>query len=209
MKLILVRHGETDWNVAEIFRGRLDVELNETGRRQAELLAEYLAGLKIKAVLSSPLKRALKTAEIIAAHHNLKITTAPELVDFDFGDWQGLSLETVRDKYPELYAGWLKSPHRVKIPGGESLRDVRDRVLGLVSRVTASGAGDTVMVSHRVVNKVLIVALLGLEESYFWNIRLDTAGLTVFDFEDGRFVLSRHNDTSFLKPLQKEPLSDF
>ena len=65
------------------------------------------------------------------------------------------------------------------------------------------------MVSHRVVNKVLICALLTLDNSHFWSIKVDTAGITIFTYEDGRFVLIKHNDTSFLKPIQKVPLSDF
>ena len=209
MKLILARHGETDWNVAEIFRGRLDVELNETGRRQAKLLAAHLARSKITTVLSSPLKRALNTAETVAARHDLKVKIAPELIDFNFGAWQGLSHQTVRDKYQELYTEWLKNPQRVKIPDGESLDEVRKRALGLVDKVIAQGEGTTVLVSHRVVNKVLICALLSLDNAHFWNIRLDTAGLTTFTYEDRRFVLTRHNDTSFLEPLRKDPLPDF
>lgn len=209
MKLILARHGETDWNVAEVFRGRLDIELNETGRKQARLMADYLAESKIGAVFSSPLKRALETAQIVAARPGLKVTPAPELVDMDFGDWQGLSIKTVRDRYPELFARWLESPHHVKVPGGESLLDVRERSLSLVSRETARGEGDVLMVSHRVVGKVLICALLGLDDSHFWNIRLDTCGLSVFELESGRFVLTGHNDTSFLRPLRKTPLADF
>ncbi|MFH0941773.1 MAG: histidine phosphatase family protein [Chloroflexota bacterium] len=209
MKLILARHGETDGNVAEVFRGRLDIELNETGRKQARLMADSLAESKISAVFSSPLKRALETAQIVAARLGLKVSPAPELVDMDFGDWQGLSIKTVRDEYPELFARWLENPHHVKAPGGESLLDVRERTLSLVSRVTARGEGDTLMVSHRVVNKVLICALLGLDDSHFWNIKLDTCGLSVFEIENGRFVLTGHNDTSFLKSLRKAPLADF
>ena len=103
-EIILVRHGETEWNVAEIFRGRIDVELNETGIKQAELLAEYLSNVKIDAIYSSPLKRALKTAEIVAGSHKLDINITPGLTDFNYGKWQGLSHQEVKDKYKELYA---------------------------------------------------------------------------------------------------------
>jgi broad specificity phosphatase PhoE len=73
VEIILARHGETEWNVEEVFRGRIDVELNQTGLKQAELLAEYLSGHKIEAVYSSPLKRALKTAEVVARRHKLRV----------------------------------------------------------------------------------------------------------------------------------------
>jgi len=195
--------------VEEVFRGRIDIELNETGLRQAELLAEYLSHIKMDAVYSSPLKRALKTAEMIASYHKLEVEIAPGLVDFDYGNWQGLAHQEVKDKYKELYAEWINSPERVKMPAGESLSDVRERAMGVVRDVIAKHEGIVVLVSHRVVNKVLICALLGLDNSHFWNIRLDTCGITTFTYENKRFVLTEHNNTSYLKPLHKPPLSDF
>ncbi|MFH0768437.1 MAG: histidine phosphatase family protein [Chloroflexota bacterium] len=208
-EIILARHGETEWNVEEMFRGRIDVELNETGIKQAGLLANYLSNVKIDAIYSSPLKRALRTAETIAKYHQLKVETVPGLVDLDFGKWQGLLRQEVQDKYEELYDEWADHPERVKLPGGESLDDVRNRAMAVVNEVIAKYEGTAVIVSHRVVNKVLICALLGLDNSHFWNIRQDTCGITTFTYENGRFVLTRHNDTSFLKPLHKAPLSDF
>ncbi len=208
-EIILARHGETEWNVAEIFRGRIDVELNENGRKQAELLAEYLSDVKIEAIHSSPLKRALRTAEMIANYHQLEVEIAPGLIDLDFGKWQGLPNQEVKDKYGELYAEWINSPDKVKIPAGESLNDVRKRAIGVVDEIIAKYEGTVILVSHRVVNKVLICALLGLDDSHFWSIKQDTCGITTFTYENERFILTKHNDTSFLKPLQKAPLSDF
>ncbi|MFH1032087.1 MAG: histidine phosphatase family protein [Chloroflexota bacterium] len=208
-QIILVRHGETQWNVGEIFRGTIDVELNETGNKQAELLADYLSQIKIDAIYSSPLKRALKTAQIIAGHHNLIAESTPALNDLNFGEWQSLTIQQVKEKYPKLYSEWANFPHLVKLPGGENLDDVKMRAVRLVDEVIARYKGNVVLVSHRVVNKVLILALLGLDNSHFWNIKLDTCGVTTFDYENGRFVLTRHNDTSFLQPLKKPVLKDF
>ena len=136
-EIILIRHGETEWNAGEIFRGRIDIELNETGIKQAELLAEYLGEVKIDAVYSSPLRRALKTAEMMAAKHKLDVEIAPGLIDFDYGQWQGLPPQEVKDKYKELYAVWMNNPHRVKMPAGESLDEVRQRAIGVVDKVIA------------------------------------------------------------------------
>ena len=208
-EIILARHGETKWNVEEVFRGRTDVGLNENGVRQAELLAEYLGGLKIYGVYSSPLKRALKTAEVIARYHKLKVKAAPGLIDFDFGKWQGLPHQEVKRKYKELYARWRERPDLVQMPDGETLSEVRKRALAVVDEVVAKHRGRVVLVSHRVVNKVLICALLGLDNSHFWNIRQDNCGTTVFAYENGRFILTKHNDTSYLRPLKRAELSDF
>ncbi len=208
-EIILARHGETEWNVTEVFRGRIDVELNETGVKQAELLAEYLTDLKIAAIYSSPLKRALKTAKIIARYHKLDVEIAPGLTDFNFGKWQGLSHQEVKNEYKELYAEWLKNPHKVQMPDGERLDDVKKRALSVVESIIAKDEGNVVLVSHRVVNKVLICALLGLNNSHFWNIKQDTCGITSFTYENERFILTRHNDTSFLAPLHKTKPGDF
>ncbi len=208
-EIILVRHGETEWNVKEVFRGRIDVELNETGMRQAELLAEYLSDLKIDAVYSSPLKRALRTAEIIANYHKLDVEIARGLIDFDYGEWQGLPHQEVEERYKELYAQWIKNPHQIRMTGGESLNDVSKRATGVVNEVIARYRGTVVLVSHRVVNKVLICALLGLDNSHFWNIKQDTCGMTTFIYENEHFILMKHNETSYLRPIKKPQLADF
>ena len=208
-EIILVRHGETAWNIAEVFRGRIDIKLNKNGIKQAELLAAYLSKVKVAAIYSSPLKRALKTAEIIADYHKTKVNIASGLIDFNYGEWQGLSHQEVKDRYKELYREWLNHPDRVKMPSGESLNDVSKRVVDAVNTVIKRSTGTVVLVSHRVVNKVLICALLGLDNSHFWNIKQDTCGITIFSYENGRFTLTRHNDTSYLKPLHKAPLGDF
>lgn len=207
--IILVRHGETEWNVEEVFRGRIDVELNEAGIKQAELLAKYLSDLNIAAICSSPLKRALKTAEAIANYHKIDVEIAPGLIDFSYGKWQGLPHQEVKDKYKELYAEWIVNPQQVRMPAGESLNDVRKRAIAVVDNVIAKYEGAVVLVSHRVVNKVLICALLGLDNSHFWSIKQDMCGITSFSYENGQFILTEHNNTSYLKPIQKSPLSDF
>jgi broad specificity phosphatase PhoE len=208
-ELILARHGQTAWNVVEIFRGRIDVDIDEMGMKQAELLAEYLREHKIEAVYSSPLKRAVKTARTIAYWHKLGVITAQSLNDLKFGEWEGLPVTEVREKYTTLFTEWMEKPHLVEIPGGERLDDVRKRVLSLVDDIVNRHKGTVVLVSHRVVHKVLILALLGIDNSYFWNIRLDTAAISTFIYENNRWVLTEHNNTCYLRPLAQPKLKDF
>ena len=208
-QIIIARHGETDWNVGEVFRGRADVPLNETGLAQAEALGRHLADVSVETVYSSPLKRAVDTARAVAVHHALEVGIAPELVDFDYGAWQGLTQQQVRERYPELLERWLTEPHLVAMPEGESLDDVAQRARGLVDRLVADHHGTVVLVSHRVVNKVLICSLLGLDNSHFWNVRQDVTATTTFECDGGRFILTRHNDTSHLGQGQQHALSDF
>jgi len=208
-KLMLIRHGNTAWNVDEIFRGRADVELNESGIKQAELLAKYLEDVPLEVVYSSPLKRALKTAEIIAGPRGVGVRPSQELIDFDYGEWQGISHDTVKDRYRALYEKWLTKPHLVKITKGESLNDVKKRAVSLVNQVTSRHQGIVALVSHRVILKVIICTLLGLDNSHFWNIKVDTCGITTFIYKGESFILEKHNDTSFLKSIDRVALSDF
>jgi len=208
-KLILARHGETVWNVEKIYRGRTDVNLDEVGIKQAELLGKYLSNWELEAIYSSPLQRALDTADIIARYQKVGVYVAEGLIDFDYGKWQSLSEQEVKRLYPTLHNEWLNNPHKVKMPGGESLDDVRKRAIEVVDDVLSKYQGNVVLVSHRVVNKVLICSLLGLDNSHFWNIKQDVGGITIFNYVDGRFVLTRHNDTSHLRELQELALDDF
>lgn len=208
-EIILVRHGETEWNAQEVFRGRIDIELNRTGVKQAELLAEYLGKRSLTAILSSPLQRAAKTAKLIAGYHEPDVEIASGLIDMDFGEWQSLPLHDVKDRYQELYTEWISHPDQVRIPSGESLDDVRQRAKKLVDDVIAKYEGTVALVSHRVVNKVLICALLGLDNSRFWQIKQDTCGISTFYCDRGFFILTEHNNTTFLKPLQQASPSDF
>jgi len=208
-KLILARHGETVWNIEKIYRGRVDVNLDEMGIKQAELLGNYLSHWGLEAIYSSPLSRALETANIIARYQKIGVHIAEDLIDFDYGEWQSLPEQEAKRLYPTLHNEWHNNPHKVKMPGGESLEDVRRRVIKVVNDVLARYQGSVVLVSHRVVNKVLICYLLGLDNSYFWNIKQDVGGITIFNYVDRRFVLTRHNDTSHLKELQKSVLDDF
>lgn len=198
-EIILARHGETEWNAKERIRGLADIALNANGIKQAKLLAQYLGSRKIEAVYSSPLQRAWKTARMIARYHQLEVVTAPALIDINYGEWQGLSPEEIRERQPELYATWLAHPQRLRIPGGERLGQVRKRTMVLVQEVVATHAGTIVLVSHRAVNQVLICALLGLDNSHFWNIKQDLCGTTTFTYAHGRFVLTEHNNTAYLK----------
>jgi broad specificity phosphatase PhoE len=208
-ELILARHGETKWNVEKVYRGRTDVNLDEVGIKQAELLGRHLGNWELQVIYSSPLMRAIDTANIIARYQKVGIHIAEGLIDFDYGEWQSLSEQRVRNLYPTLHDEWHNNPHKVKMPGGESLEDVKKRAIKVVNDILSEYQGSVLLVSHRVVNKVLICSLLGLGNSYFWNIKQDVCGITIFNYVDGRFILTRHNDTSHLKELQKSVLDDF
>jgi broad specificity phosphatase PhoE len=201
-QVYLIRHGTTEWNQEEIFRGRADCPLNDTGRAEARAVAAYLKGVEIEKIYTSPLSRAAETAETIAATRGLRIVPDPAFIDLDFGEWQGRPLKEVREKYAELYRTWRVRPQEVTFPGGENLGRVRARSWeGLLRVVRETQDKTALIVSHRVITKVLLCAALGLDDSHFWQIRQDTTAINRLEFARGRFVVSLINDTCHLKTI--------
>ena len=204
-QLFLVRHGRTGWNKEGVFRGTKDVPLDEVGKEEALLVGGRLKGEAIRAVYSSPLSRAKETAQAIAEFHSLEVQCLDDLIDLHFGEWEGLSLKEVQKQYPDLYQEWLKTPHQVCFPGGEGLAAVRSRSTGAIEDIITRHPQEAVaLVSHRVVLKVLICALLGLDNSHFWNITQDTTAINCFHHRNGTWICNFLNDTCHLKGVVEE-----
>lgn len=199
-RIILVRHGQTEWNRVERFRGRANLPLNRVGIAQAEAAARRIAAAWLaSAVYSSPLKRAMETAKIIAQALSLTVQPLAGLMDIDYGEWQGLSPGEVAERYGDLYTQWLEEPHLVHIPCGDSLGEVRERAVAALEEVIGKHSGQTVvLVSHQTVNKVLLCAVLGLDNSHFWHIRQGNGAINVLEYGESGFVISLLNDTCHL-----------
>ena len=210
VKIILVRHGETDWNREQVFRGRIDVPLNQTGVSQARAVRESLRDRKIDEVYASPLGRALETARMLARGSGSEVKEEEGFIDVDFGSWQGLSRRQVKDEHKDLYETWRARPEAVQFPGGESLEDVRRRSMEALAGIIKNHPGKTLaVVSHRVVNKVLLCTMLGLELSRFWYLRQDTCCINMLEYRDGDYFLSLLNDTCHLRGVQGASAADF
>ncbi len=203
--IYLVRHGQTAWNKEEIFRGRSNVPLDETGLREAELAAGFFRGLEISAIYSSPLLRASQTAGKIADGVSLTVKPLEGIIDMSFGAWEGRPLRDVKENDAERYRQWLEEPHRLRLPGGESLNEVRERSMAAVEWVSGRHSEESViLVSHRVVNKVILCAILGLDNSHFWQLGQDTTAINLIRFRHGKYTLSLMNEACHLKPLLKQ-----
>jgi broad specificity phosphatase PhoE len=203
--IYLVRHGQTAWNKEEIFRGRTDIPLDETGLKQAELVGQYFKEMEIHGVFSSSLSRAWQTAEKVAELHNLKVQPLQGMLDMSFGNWEGHPHQEIRETDSKTYRQWVETPHLVRLPGGEGLDDVRVRAMAALEEVIQAHPGKTlVLVTHRVVNKVLICAILGLNNSHFWQITQDATAINLIQYKDGRYILSLMNETCHLKSLREQ-----
>ena len=201
-RVYLIRHGTTEWNREEIFRGRADCALNETGRAEAQAVAAYLREVEFEKIYTSPLSRAAETAGVIAADRRLRAIPDPAFIDLDFGEWQGLPLKEVRERYPDLYRVWRERPQDATFPGGENLAQVKARAWEGLLRVVQDNSEKTVLiVSHRVITKVLICAALGLDNSHFWQIKQDTTAINCLEFARGQFVAALINDTCHLRTI--------
>jgi broad specificity phosphatase PhoE len=202
--IILVRHGQTAWNRDVRFRGQADLPLDDRGLEEAKATGCYLAQRwPADAVYASPLRRALKTAEAIARARGLTAQPFEGLLDISFGAWQGHSPDEVAALYPALLQAWWEAPHTVQIPEGESLDDVKDRVVAGLHQVIERHRGQTVaLVGHSVVNRVLLCAVLGLGNEHFWRLRQDTCAVNVFEADErGTFTIVLLNDTCHLQDI--------
>jgi alpha-ribazole phosphatase len=209
-RVYLIRHGETQLNREQTFRGRLDVPLNDRGRAQARAVGERLAAENLSAVYCSPLARARETAEAVADSSGLTALPDDTLMDMDFGEWQGLTLASVEEQYPEIYRTWATAPEAARVPGGETLADVLRRA-GDGLRILAERYHDetVAVVTHRVVLKLLLARALGLDERAFWRIRQDTACINLIEVTGDRTVVCMLNDTCHLRNVGGEALPDF
>jgi len=205
-RIILIRHGQTAWNKVERIRGQVEIPLDETGLVQAEATARrVVAEWQPLAVYCSPLQRAVQTAQPIARRLGLGIQPVPGLNDMDFGQWQGLSPEEVKARWPDLARAWLRAPHTVTFPGGESLDQVKERSMAALHQIIARHAEEEVaIVGHTVVNRVLLCAVLGLDNSNYWRIGQETCAINVFKWRKGIFFIESINDTCHLRA---QPLS--
>lgn len=204
-RVILVRHGETTWNEEGRFQGHIDVELNDKGTKQAKAVAARLGEMQIDAVYSSPLKRSMATAKLIADYRNLEPIVEEGFVEINHGRWEGLHLKDVQREHKELYQKWLEHPKDAVMPGGESLTHVRERAVAAFRKVLTGQDGKTiVIVGHDAVNKILICECLGLDNSHFWQIKQSNGGISVVDYQSGQFKLMVLNDTCHLGSLLEQ-----
>ncbi len=196
-RIILVRHGETEWNRVEHFRGRADVPLNGTGLFEAQATGRRIADeWRPAAIYSSPLSRAIRTAEAVAWHFDLQIQVRPALIDIDYGEWQGLTPDEARVRWPEVVDAWYRAPHTAHIPGGETLDDLRTRAMSTVNEIAKQHRGQTiVIVSHTVVNRIILLGVLGLGNDRLWRLKQDTCAINVFEVEGDVFTIVSLNDT--------------
>ena len=193
MRIILVRHGESEWNRLGIYQGQEDAPLSELGLRQADALANRLQHETIDTIYTSPLQRARKTAEAIARFHpHVPFVQDEALMEIHHGVWQGLLATEVRERYPEMLEEWRRFPTRCQMPGGESFSNILKRTLNFRERVCDVPADGTILFStHDVVIKILIADVLGMPMDRINHIWVTNASISVVEYtENSPFLVS-------------------
>jgi len=206
MRLILVRHGETPWNVTLQYQGHANVPLNERGREQARRAAARLRGLEVRALYASDIVRAWETAEIIGAAIGQTPTPMPELREIDVGQWEGMTPEELYRRFPDHMAEYRRDPARTVRLGGESYAQLQARALVALQRIQESHAqGEVVVaVSHGGTIRALLCHVIGLDLGNFGRMWLDNGSLTELRLGRNGWRLMRLNDAAHVEDMVAE-----
>ena len=201
-RILLIRHGETDWNRIHRFQGRSDVPLNQKGREQARALALALKHEPITAIYSSPLVRAIETARLIKMFHfSTPFFEEEALIEMDLGDFDGMEAKRWAAQFQDFRKAWQENPASVKMPGGESLKDVQTRAIDALERITKIyPPGSTLLIcSHNFVNLTILCHALKISLNRFRDLQQDTAGISVLYKQGYRLWAEVVNDRSHLQ----------
>lgn len=204
MKLYLIRHGQTDWNVAGKIQGSTDIPLNETGKRQAACLAKGMEKRPVSRVFTSTLSRAYETARAIGDSQNVPVYGLFELQEVNYGYWEGLTMEEIEQRYPKELQQWYLSPVEVASPGGETQTQVYERCKAAINRILEQGDGDVAVVSHGATVVFLLEYMLdGTGRDEEDDIIVGNASISTVEYDRDlkRFILTELNDQEHLSKL--------
>lgn len=205
MRVLLVRHGETAWNVEGRHQGQtFDIPLSDQGREQALALASRLAAQPLARAVASPLLRARQTAEVALGHRGGLLALDADLREISHGQWEGRTLAEIRAKDPETLTAWRERPEQTRLPGGETLQEVQERAWAALARATEGLKGEDtlLLVTHDGINRVLLCRILGLPLARVWAFRQAPTTLNLLEGEGLESLqLVRLNDATHLHPL--------
>jgi probable phosphoglycerate mutase len=201
-RIFLVRHGETEWNRIHRFQGRSDVPLNHKGREQARAAATALQDEPFTAIYSSPLIRALETARVIQSFHpSVSLFEEEGFIEMDLGDFDGMDGHEWVAQHADFLEKWKTSPGALKMPSGESLREVQQRALETLERIAQGHPlqSTLLIVSHNFVIRTILCHAMNTHLDEFRNLQQDTAALNLLHKDGDRLWAEYVNDQSHLE----------
>ncbi len=203
IKLFLIRHGQTRWNLEGRYQGDRDIELNRTGIKQAGLAAKYLSGVSFESIYSSPLKRAARTADIINGKRKLDIRVADDLREVDFGKWEGLKFQEINKRYREDYHKWLEDPYNNRPTGGEGFRELTKRTVRVIDSIISENpdGSSIAVVTHGGVILSLIVSWLQIPLPRWKSLIQRQGAINIAVIDRGFPYISAINYTGHLRKI--------
>lgn len=199
-QIILTRHGHVEWIEPERFRGRADLALTDRGVAEARSTSRRIKSLgPVAAVYTSPLRRCVRTGQIIAEPFSLEAQPMDALIDIDYGEWQGLTPDEARARWPQEVELWYRRPDMVRIPGGESLQDVLARAAQALRVVVDRHPQEiVVLVGHDSINRVILLHALELPLSRYWHLGQAPCAINQIEAERDRLFVRSLNETCHL-----------
>jgi Fructose-2,6-bisphosphatase len=203
VKLFLIRHGQTEGNVRGQYQGSLDVDMTEEGILQAKSAKQYLSKVNFSNIYSSPMKRAINTANIIAQDTGHEVRIMNDLRELDFGKWEGLKFDEINAMYKKDYQGWLDDPYNHPPSGGESFTELIARADKEIKKIVEENpdGSSVAIVSHGAVILALIVNWLNIPSSRWRSLIQRQAAINIVVLDNGFPYISSINYTGHLKPL--------
>lgn len=195
-RLYLVRHGQTEWNIEGRMQGSKDSPLTDLGIYQAKQLGKSLEKVNIDIVYSSSSERTMNTAKIIVGKRKINILPTDELKEMNFGFWEGMTFEVIKEQYQELYQTFWNTPHLLRDCPGESFEQLKNRLVGFVNKVIQQHEGkDILLVTHGVALKMIINTFKGLDiKDIFQGEILKPTSLTVVEVENNNYNIVKYGD---------------
>lgn len=199
MRLILVRHGQTEWNAGGRYQGQSNVALSDTGRKQARFLTERFPVRQLDAIYTSDLDRAKETAECVGKRLGLTVCPEKAFRELSFGDWEGLTYQEISSRWPEEAEKLFTAPDELVIPHGETFRDLQKRALDKIYSLYEKHIDQTVAVfAHGAINKTILAGLMHIPLHYLWSLRQDNTAVNILRLDDGYVMVELINSTSHL-----------
>lgn len=199
MRLILVRHGETSWNRDGRFQGQGPIGLNDLGYKQAQRVAKVISRMRATALYSSPLPRALMTAEEISRELSIPVVPLEGMKEIDLGNLEGITGKVMQAQYAQLYAEWKDDPTSVTFPGGESLQQLQERAWDALKHLEGTHSDNVaVVVSHGFAICTILCRLLGLPLSQFHTLSVDLGSISIIQANSGTHQVVTINDKCHL-----------
>ena len=199
MKLFLIRHGQTDWNILGKYQGQTDIPLSAEGVRQAERLAQHFPADALDVIYTSDLQRAVMTAERLAKKFSTPVKAEKALRELDFGAWEGLTYQEIAQRWPQEVEHLFGAPEKLQIPKGETFLTLQQRAMAKINEIREENDGKNVaVVAHGAIAKAILTALLHIPLHYVWTLRQDNTAVNIIRFDDTFVSVELLNGTAHL-----------